>query len=258
MRTLTYWSICETGKRSGQEDSIHPVQGGDAADCRTFIVCDGMGGHAHGEVASSAVCAAISGYFREHPDGDVRQALDEAYDSLDSYGLEEDGKVMGTTLAMIHFTEEEALMVHIGDSRIYHIRPSERRIVSVSKDHSLVNELLDSGELTPEEAVSFRQKNVITRCMQPGRAARDYGEVRRTSDVAEGDVFYVCSDGMLETMTDREIVNVLSMDVSGDKMIKMIKTLTDDARDNHSCLLIRVGKDANKAFRTRIGWFRGK
>ena len=243
---ISAYSIQELGQRSNQEDSIYPPFSEKPLTGNLFILCDGMGGHAAGEIASQTVCDTMSKFIEEHPreDGlfdedDFRAALDAAYDALDCRDTG-DEKKMGTTLTFVKFHEGGCFTAHIGDSRIYHIRPSERRILHVSRDHSLVNDLIELGELTPEEAKNSRQKNVITRAMQPNLGSRAKADCTNLTDLQAGDYLYMCSDGMLEDMEDRELVNILSLSQSDIKKIDILKGATKDNKDNHSAFLIRI------------------
>lgn len=235
----SYLSIHEIGKRTNQEDSIYPKLGEVVTDSDYFILCDGMGGHDCGEVASLAVCDAMSSYINAHPETDFESVLNAAYDALDAAD-NQDEKKMGTTMTFVKFNEDSCIVAHIGDSRVYQIRPSEKRILYVTRDHSLVNDLIACGELTEEEAKFSKQKNVITRAMQPHQEKRSKADVAILSDIREGDYFYMCSDGMLEISEDEDIVNVLSMDVSDQEKVEILKGVTVDNKDNHSAHLIRV------------------
>ena len=235
----TYLSLLEIGQRTNQEDSIYPAIGQSIPHNDLFILCDGMGGHDCGEVASQAVCQTMSSYILAHPNTDFESALEVAYDALDANDNDSDKK-MGTTLAFLKFDEGQCVVAHIGDSRVYQIRPSERRIIYVTRDHSLVNDLIACGELTPEEAKHSSQKNVITRAMQPHQERRTKADVAILTDIQEGDYFYMCSDGMLEISEDEDIVNVLSMDKSDEQKLDILKRVTRDNKDNHSCHLIHV------------------
>lgn len=247
---LKVLSIYELGQRKNQEDYIYPLIGSDAKDCRLFIVCDGMGGHEKGEVASKTVCEKISEYITENYNPEdvftediFNAALSYAYDALDAL---DDGaeKKMGTTLTFLMFHNDGCLLAHIGDSRIYHIRPSEdqdRRIRYVTRDHSLVNDLISIGELTVEEAKSSKQKNIITRAIQPNQERRSRADIYNIEDLRPDDYFYMCSDGMLEQAEDVEIANVISMaNKTDEEKIEMFKSLTQENKDNHSAHLIRV------------------
>lgn len=234
-----YLSIHELGQRSNQEDNIFPAMGKQIAHNDLFILCDGMGGHDQGEVASQTVCDALSEYISNNPNTDFESALSYAYDALDSKdSLSE--KKMGTTLTLVKFEDEGCIVAHIGDSRVYQIRPSEKKVVFVTKDHSLVNDLIDCGELTPEEAKHSTQKNVITRAMQPHQKKRTKADISIITDVRKGDYFYMCSDGMLEISEDQDIANVISMNKSDEEKIEILKRVTENNKDNHSAHLIHI------------------
>ena len=243
---VTARSILELGKRENQEDSLYPPFTGMPMEGSLFILCDGMGGHAAGEVASQTVCDVMSQYVNAHPredglfgEADFYAALDAAYDALDAKDTEE-VKKMGTTLTFVKFHANGCFTAHIGDSRIYQIRPSESRILHVTRDHSLVNDLVRLGELTPEEAKTSRQKNVITRAVQPHQDQRTKADCLDITDLAVGDYFYMCSDGMLEQAEDGEIVNILSLPRPDEEKIGILRGATKNNKDNHSAHLIRI------------------
>lgn len=243
-------AINELGQRNNQEDCVSPPAGNaDAAD-RTFLVCDGMGGHEAGEVASGAVCEAVSEYMREHsgePFGLplLKGAIEAGYDLLEQRDTTSGQKRMGTTLTFLHLSDTMAYMAHIGDSRIYHLRPGAAggaRIVYKSSDHSLVNELVRAGVITPEEAVGHPQKNVITRAMQARDDRRDGATVHVTNDVADGDMFFLCSDGVLESVSDEslcELCGDLSMD-DAQRVSRIAELCKVTSRDNFSAYFIHV------------------
>lgn len=243
-------SIYELGQRANQEDNLYPPFSEIAPGGDLFILCDGMGGHAAGEVASQTVCESIGKYILTHPreDGyfeeqDFISALDAAYDALDKKDTN-DEKKMGTTLTFVKFHEGGCFVAHIGDSRVYHIRPSEHKVLFVTRDHSLVNELVELGELTPEEARSSSQKNVITRAMQPNQERRTKADCVNLTDVMPGDFIYMCSDGMLENMDDEQIVNILSAKDSMKRKKEIFIGATKENRDNHSAHIIHVLPDS--------------
>lgn len=249
MNAYTIWEI---GSRDNQEDSIFPTHGKASDDDRLFVLCDGMGGHSAGEVASQTVCNAISASMLYHcPDAEgdftdenFRAVLDDAFDLLD---LQDDGaaKKMGTTMAFLKFHTKGCTIAHIGDSRVYHIRPGkgveDTEILFQTRDHSLINDLIQVGELTPEEAKHSRQKNVITRAMQPHMERRPKADVYHTSDIRPGDYFMLCSDGMLEQMEDDNLRYIFS-DKGGDapNKVDMLIKVTAHNNDNHSAIVVRV------------------
>ena len=241
--------IYELGKRNNQEDSIYPSSGNATADDRLFIVCDGMGGHEHGEQASRIVTESFAKYVREHVDDETvfdnemfEEALEMAYQALDEADDNRGSKKMGTTLTFILFHKGGCFMAHIGDSRIYHVRPSEKRFLYMSRDHSLVFELFRSGEISYEEMKTHPKKNIITRAMMPGEDNRISAETVNTTDVQPGDYFYLCSDGMLERTEESDIMGILASDNTDTaKQQRLISTALDN-KDNHSAYIIRVEK----------------
>ncbi len=223
---------------------------------RTFILCDGMGGHDAGEVASATVCQAMGEYIAQDKEREAKDifsddvlkgALAAAFDALD---LKDNGaeKKMGTTMTFLRLHRDGATIAHIGDSRVYHIRPGkdgmDTRILFETEDHSLVNNLIKIGELTREEARHSSQKNVITRAMQPHPDYRPKADIYHTADIQAGDFFYMCSDGMLE-QSDMEsgesLRNIFSHKIdSTERKVEILKDVTEDNRDNHTALIIEV------------------
>lgn len=213
-------AIHELGKRANQEDSIYPIEGKATENDRLFLLCDGMGGHEHGEVASQSICKSLSSFLLQHAvasegleDKLLSDALAYAYEELDKLAIAGDTRQMGTTLTLLYFHSKGCTAAHIGDSRIYHLRPSSHTILYKSRDHSLVYDLYQAGELTYEEMKTFPQKNVITRAMIAGDRNHPKPDVIHISDIQPGDYFYICSDGMLEQMEDEELLDVFSANV---------------------------------------------
>lgn len=237
-------AIWELGQRNNQEDSIFPAFGEATDDDRLFILCDGMGGHEHGEVASQTVCKAMSDTLlslskQSFTDDDLLDALQTAYrqlDCLDNSHL----RKMGTTLCLLYFHQGGLTAAHIGDSRIYHIRPKENRILYQSRDHSLVYDLYQAGEISYEEMRTSPQKNIITRAIQPGEENRVRPAIVHIADIQPGDFFYICSDGMLEQMDNDELCRLLSTDGSDEKKRMQLIAATSDNKDNHSAYLIHI------------------
>lgn len=237
-------AIWELGQRDNQEDSIFPAFGKATNDDRLFILCDGMGGHEHGEVASQTVCKAMSDTLlslskQSFTDDDLFDALQTAYrqlDCLDNSHL----RKMGTTLCLLYFHQGGLTAAHIGDSRIYHIRPKENRILYQSRDHSLVYDLYQAGEISYEEMRISPQKNIITRAIQPGEESRVRPAIVHIADIQPGDIFYICSDGMLEQMDNDELCRLLSADGSDEKKRMQLIAATSDNKDNHSAYLIHI------------------
>ena len=234
-------SIHEIGQRPNQEDTITQWNN------RLFVLCDGMGGHEKGEVASQTVCQSLVTWFEQNVnpnepfvDEQLREALNYAYQQLDQYA---DGnpKQMGTTLTLLYLHKQGVIAAHMGDSRIYHIRPNVG-VLYQSRDHSLAFDLFQSGEISYEEMMNFTQKNVITRAMTPGEDNRHRPDIIHISDIQPGDYFYMCSDGMLEQMSNDELVDLLSSDTKDEEKRQHLISATSSNQDNHSAWLIHVKK----------------
>lgn len=258
---LKVYSIWEFGQRKDsqgnphQEDSMFPEYGKQSDDDLLFILCDGMGGHDAGEVASATVCEAMSdsilndGHDKEgvFTSEDFSDALNAAFDALDKKdsGAE---KKMGTTMTFLKLHDKGAFIAHMGDSRVYQIRSGktgeETQIVFQTEDHSLVNDLIKIGELSKEEARFSKQKNVITRAMQPNMGHRPKADVHETSDIKSGDYFYLCSDGMLEQaeMENGESLKNIFSEMGGtdENKVEILKSVTEKNRDNHTAFIIHI------------------
>lgn len=240
-------AIHELGKRANQEDSIYPIEGKATENDRLFLLCDGMGGHEHGEVASQSICKSLSLFLLQHAvasedleDKLISDALAYSYEELDKLAIAGDTRQMGTTLTLLYFHGNGCTAAHIGDSRIYHLRPSSHTILYKSRDHSLVYDLYQAGELTYEEMKTFPQKNVITRAMIAGDRSHPKPDVIHISDIQPGDYFYICSDGMLEQMEDEELLDVFVANVRDEEKRQMLISETSDNKDNHSAYIVHI------------------
>jgi len=249
-------TFSEIGQKPNQEDCIYPSAKKVTKKDRVFILCDGMGGHEHGEVASQTVCRALGHFLKSHPPRRgvmttelFNAALAYAYDALDKQDTRDEALKMGTTMTCLYLHRGGYLVAHIGDSRIYHIRPgltnlAEDRlgILYQSSDHSLANELLRAGELTEDEARHFPQKNIITRAMQPHLERRHKADVYSFSDIQKGDYFFLCCDGVLEQLTNERLCEILAdpeLDDAG--KLQAIKQVCDGkTKDNYTCYLIPI------------------
>lgn len=175
--------------RSMNEDSVY-------AGPRLLAVADGMGGHAAGEVASAVAIASLAPLDEDAPGADLIGALKEAADSANSHlrdMVAADSALhgMGTTLVALLFSGGRVGLLHVGDSRCYLLRDGE--LSQITHDHTLVQNLIDDGRISPEDASTHPQRSVITRVLD-GR-----GEVEPDLSVREarvGDRYLVCSDGL--------------------------------------------------------------
>ena len=231
-------SIHEIGQRTNQEDAIAQW------DNRLFVLCDGMGGHEKGEVASQTICQSLVKWFENNikdnsfSDDLFLAALEQAYSELDTFDNVSLRK-MGTTLTLLYIHSEGITAAHMGDSRIYHIRPNVG-VLYQSRDHSLVFDLFQSGEISYDEMQNFAQKNIVTRAMTPNEDNRMRPDIIHITDIQPGDYFYMCSDGMLEQMNNNELAALLSSDISDEEKRQRLIAATANNQDNHSAWLIHV------------------
>ncbi len=195
--------------RSGNEDNFHA----DATMARgIFIVADGMGGHAAGEVASEMAVQIVTRELA--PVHDVREASapERMAESLrvanraiyERMLTESDKQGMGTTASVLLVTHGHYLIGQVGDSRVYLLR--DGLLTQITKDHSYVQEQVDAGFLTPEQARYHPYSNVITRCVGAGDSVEP--DVY-SGEMAVGDVYLVASDGLTGMVDDRRLQTML-------------------------------------------------
>lgn len=232
-------SIHEIGQRENQEDSI--IQWNN----RLFVLCDGMGGHEKGEVASQTVCQSLATWFENNIkpdkpfcDDQLREAIEFAYTELDKYA-DDNPRQMGTTLTLLYLGSKGITAAHMGDSRIYHIRP-DVGVLYLSRDHSLVFDLFQAGEITYEQMATFPQKNIVTRAMTPGEDNRMRSDIIHITDIQPNDYFYMCSDGMMEKMTNNELLTIFSADMDDKMKVGQLKMATNQSFDNHTAWIIHI------------------
>ena len=238
------------GQRGNQEDALFPSLDEATSARRVFMVCDGMGGHEHGEVASRCVAETIGTLASAVGECTVEvmrqtfeDALDEAYRRLDALDTDGDGRgrTMGTTLTFLAFCTDGVLVAHIGDSRVYQFRRGQG-VVFRTRDHSLVEDLIAAGELTPEEARSHPRRNIITRAVQPHQESPARATFRVLTDVRRGDLFLLCSDGVTEQLEDAALAEIL---LDNGSLEQRMQTLVEECqrretRDNHTGYLLEV------------------
>lgn len=208
-----------------------------------FVVADGMGGHKGGEVASAMACNAVKDVFinpnNHHltPRELIRFAYGEASSRIFEHAKENpDLNGMGTTMVMSHFNKNTLYIANVGDSRCYLIRGTY--MWQLTEDHSLMNEQIRAGILSPEQAQKMVAKNVITRSVGFERdVACDVIE----RPVNPGECYIFCSDGLHGLVSDRricELVNKTSIDMVAPILIEEAKVNGGD--DNITVLIIKI------------------
>lgn len=201
-------------RRSNNQDALGVMVTDDKATWATrghlFMVADGMGAHAAGELASKlAVDNVLHTYFKLrdlYPPAALRQAIREANATIHHKGQSTVGfQGMGTTCSCLVLLPQGALVAHIGDSRVYRLRGD--LLEQLTFDHSLVWEMAAAGQMTEKEVPAYIPKNVITRSLGPHPNVNI--DLEGLFDAAVGDVFLLCSDGLSGQVTDEELGAIL-------------------------------------------------
>jgi protein phosphatase len=212
-----------------------------------FIVADGMGGHIGGEIASASTvdrlqAVATTGSVSTRA---IEKALARAVKDI-AARPEATDEATGTTVTGLFLDLSSAepawVALNIGDSRVYLLR--DGAIAQVTTDHSVVQELIASGKLSPEEAENHPYGNVITRAVGPSDSVTpDYVRL----DVLDGDRFVVCSDGLTKELTDFGIQHFLvEHDDPAEAIDAMLEAALDNGgRDNISIIVINVARSAS-------------
>ncbi len=212
--------------RSHNEDSVTILK--NASEEYLLVVADGMGGHRKGEVASSIVVSHLGKRFNEMPSiGSKLDAVNWLNDNINeingeilTYGEENvDSKGLGTTVVVALFTKNYLIFGNIGDSSGYVLK--NNKLHKVTKDHTLVNLLVDAGNLTQDEAKTHPKKNVLMKALGVAeKVDMDIFEVD-----TEIDAIMLCSDGLTNMLTEEQIEKVLIDDEldSEEKVEKLIR-----------------------------------
>ena len=216
---------------------------------RTMIIlADGMGGHRAGNIASEMAVTDLGVAWVDTQIDTVNEVrewfannLEIENQKINQLGQAEAYKGMGTTLEAVAIIDNQAIYAHIGDSRISLIRGEEYH--QLTSDHSLVNELLKAGQLTPEEAASHPQKNIITQSIgQKDEIQPDFGIITLES----GDYLLLNSDGLTNMISGSEIYDIVTSDISlEDKAATLIRIANNaGGLDNITVALIAVNEEA--------------
>lgn len=171
-----------------------------------FVVADGMGGHAAGEIASEIAVQTIAELAPSHPDGEaLAEAVNLANEEIIKAADEGRGRMgMGTTCTAAMLEGERLIVAQVGDSRAYLLH--EGRLQQITRDHSLMADMIEAGHLTPEEARIHPNRSVITRALgSTANAAPDVYEL----NVETGDRLLLCSDGLSSMIWDDEIEQIM-------------------------------------------------
>jgi protein phosphatase len=239
-------------KRDHNEDSIALPESGE----RLAIVCDGMGGHASGEVASRLAVELIVDHFTEtgkqqvltwpyKVDRDLRKDINRMVTGVMLANLEiwersqreARFKGMGTTCVALYFLDDHLIIGHVGDSRCYRVRGTE--LTQMTEDHSLINDYIRMKRVTPEEAENWPHKNVIVRAL----GMKESVQVDILTEKPHvGDTYMLCSDGLTGMIKDDQIQHILMTERDLDRAVDRLITAANEEGgvDNISVVLARV------------------
>jgi serine/threonine protein phosphatase PrpC len=232
-------AISHTGKvRSNNQDSGY-------AGSNLFVVADGMGGHAGGDVASSLAIARLEALDRPYDStAEAERALrdaiaDAAVDLIDTVNVRPELAGMGTTVSALIMVDDYAVIAHIGDSRIYLYR--DGALTQITTDHTFVQRLVDSGRITPEEARYHPRRSVLMRVL--GDMDADPELDTFIMPTQPGDRWLLCSDGLSGVVDDPHTAKAMGMGLApgrtADSLLK--QALDGGAPDNVTIVIVDVG-----------------
>ncbi|MEO3689971.1 Stp1/IreP family PP2C-type Ser/Thr phosphatase [Roseateles paludis] len=256
--TLEFFSATDVGRqRDNNEDSVAVDE-----EAGLAILADGMGGYAAGEVASQMltgfVCAELGRWLREPGKqakaGDVKRAMDICVDNanraiFNAANTNPRYTGMGTTLVLAVFRPEGLLLGHVGDSRAYRLRAGQ--FAQITRDHSLLQEQIDAGLLTAEEAAFSNNKNLVTRAV----GVEDAVVLElHLHEVQPGDIYLMCSDGLSDMLSDARLAQILQGNTLLPEMAQSLITAANDmgGRDNIALILVRINSQGRVESR---GWW---
>ena len=247
------YSFSQIGTRDNQEDALHVGHG-------IYLVCDGMGGHTKGEVASNFIIQQLLSLLVEPF---TKQSIELAFNRIqdifnENYGYAPETAGMGTTLCGVFVAQSSFYLAYAGDSRIYWAKPSSGKIWH-TWDHSLVGELVRQGDITREQGRKHPLSNRISRAfIANGEGRTMMPDIFRADNVEEGDIFLLCTDGVIEAWDDASLVALLSdRSLSSEQKLSAIKgKCATISKDNNTAVLLEVeAPDAiNDGYNEEIAW----
>ena len=214
-----------------------------------FVLADGMGGHQAGEVAAREATASLCRILKRKITSSKNYSLKDFQELLKRAIIYVNGLVykmgrskfelrgMGTTLCCLLFHEEGIVLAHVGDSRIYRMRNGS--FEQLTKDHSLLRNLVEQGQLSDQQATGFLYKNIITKAI--GTEAKVEPSIV-TDSIQEGDIYLMCSDGLSDLLSAKEIANILLVSSTKEAAVKALVDRANDegGRDNITVVFAKI------------------
>lgn len=241
--SVSHFILSHPGRRKVNEDCVFPehVNGHFA---QTYVVCDGVGGGNRGDIASAMICRSL-GHQLSLADKVDEQAIEETLNAAEAELRDHstefpESRGMATTVVGFHPTSEtEGLVYWVGDSRLYHLRDGE--ILFKTKDHSLVQMMIDNGEITEEQAEKNSARNVILQAISDSKRQAT-PEIHRLTDIQSGDRILLMTDGILEGCSENQLVKLFKGDSK--KATSEIRSLCEDkSSDNFSMIAIEIEEE---------------
>jgi PPM family protein phosphatase len=234
--------------REGNEDSAY-------AGPQLLAIADGMGGHAAGEVASAVAISAISPLDKKNlTDGEemldaLAAAVAAARDTLHEMSVSDPAvEGMGTTLTALLWAGAQVAVCHIGDSRAYLLRDND--LYQITRDHTLIQSLVDEGRLSPAAAANHPQRSLIMRALQGSTEAEPDLAIH---EAMLGDRYLLCSDGLTDVVSDEDVHQVLSTVADANEAVSQLITLAirNGGPDNITCIVADVVDESSAVAPTR-------
>jgi len=206
-----------------------------------YVVCDGMGGHEAGQIASELTCKTFIDVYVNHPSNDPIFAMTAAVVAANRFVLDNartfpKRRGMGTTLTAVILIQDKAYTVNVGDSRSYRLRNGE--LLRLTMDHTVIEEYVKAGMLTPEQAETHPHKHVLTRAIGGDAEVRPDIEVH---DLAVGDTFLLCSDGVMNHVSDDTLGELLRTKLPAEASWAIVgQALFGGGSDNTTVMVVRV------------------
>ena len=237
--------ISKQGVRENNEDYIKfYVDNNQSNLSRVIVLCDGMGGHAYGEIASKIVAesvfATLDSNRADFTEDDLQLALDNALIALNKANVYDDCKKMGTTLVVAVINKNNVLVGHVGDSRCYLFDDDGIKLFR-TKDHSKVAEAVEAEILTEEEAINSEYKNILTRCVIADKTDVKI-EIDRL-DIKDKDRLLLCSDGVIDAIRDEELSEILVNRNINDALALIDSKCQMKSHDNYSVIIADLKND---------------
>ncbi len=234
-----------TSPGSGKRYNEDAVETAEINDGLLAVLCDGVGGDNGGDLAARIALKSALYFFSASENDNYLEKIKLVIEESNSFVLNHSFtsmplKNMATTLELIYLKDNVVYWGHIGDSRIYHLK--SKRLNQITKDHSLVQKLLDEGFITHKQAANHPQKNVIIKALGDNISIEpDISKIRL--NVSDENKFFICSDGVSNLIGNAEIEEVLilnDLEEIKNKLTKMIKLR--GAADDYSFIIIEITK----------------